>query len=483
MRRRACPALALVAIGCGPGVEDGPHVVERCGSSDPVVLLELAQDETVDVVESVVAFEDRWLIGVRTYDETQESPRPVAERLVSVDACGGARRVLVDGASQVRPPQGRGEPWLACSEHMRVYWLDPSGQAPPRLVPGFETHCPQRLADGSLVGLAEREDRRNDLVRVDLDAAGGATMTTLAEVVTRWEWLGPEADQVVVIADVDEQRRGALRLLDVFGGDSATLHTEVSDVAVSEDGRFLAWMFSQGEPDSFGHGDWTLRELAGGTERSLGPPGRGPLWLDFHGESVSTVWIPHGEGCCFPYSAETEVLSLDTLDSVALDGLVILREAIDGTQLLDRGTASDWTTLVRDMESGDLRTVAGVPDDTWVDDDAFMVLEHRADPLRQSLVRLEAPSFTAQALLTDVYHPVRVADRHWVSVRQPDASHCGPLSVVVEGQGESVLVLDERAHVQLRPTPVEPTMPLVYLGCDEGGASSEVRLAALSVDG
>jgi hypothetical protein len=296
--------------------------------------------------------------------------------------------------------------------------------------------------------------------------------------------MGPDTQNVLALADVNEDGRGDLREVDVFSGAQTTLLTAVDDLAVSPDGRFVAWMVRSPESAAPHGPEWTLYERSTGAERLLGPQGRETGMVVFGDESVAAWSSGDGEGCCFPYDAKTELITLDTLDAVMLDGLVQQQATLDGVQLLDRVTRHDWTTEVRDVATGEIRRVAGVPDATWVEDDAFMVLEGwGANPRRQTLLRLRPHWFGPEVLLTDVRDPIRIADRQWVSVREADASSCGDLVVVEEGRQESGLVIDERVHARLRPIAAGSDISLVYLACDEAGGRTEVRVAELTVDG
>lgn len=443
--------MSIVAPACGPATGEATlyepalydPLAERCGSTEPIQLLALAPNETVEsndpwylderIYTSVARHGDRWLIGVKTFerefippfiDPEENTPNElVSSRVVSVDECGGDVRVVLEGVHGVRVPTGD-EPWTACGGDQGLIAFDPDVVGSAR--PHPDLFCSADVVDGAFVTMTRGlEDETNWLVLARLAVDEPSDITQL--VPGFYETLHVVAGSSLRLVDTADDE---LIEIDVLTGQQRVLRTEVSSWSASDDGRFVQW-----RQKLDGCGPLLLWDRERDEERALGLPEWGcARSFGISGNAVAST----------PEDGEpdlTQLVLLASGDELVLEGGWSSRGQVGQTYVLYQWGEPDALVFVEPGAApsppivGDQRSVQLDDDRVWVfADEAHDDDDPDTPPPPRSLYELAAPAFTPRLVASGLWHPLRLADGRVVNVVDRDLEHQRGTLVLVDGE-------------------------------------------------
>jgi hypothetical protein len=499
--RNAGVLFAGLVVACGPSVKDSPEFAELCGQQGPVQILALADDEVVIGQSSrQVEFEGRWLYPIRQFDRpvlnavaatwgaAYRDFSQVAERLESLDPCGGDRRVIAEGLDEIRVPADPEGPWLGTGqEGTELSTFDPTGSAAPRHLASI---APFRfIAQGRDVYVQRAAER--DFARVTVSADDLKWRVLVDDVLRtslpfpRFPEAPPHRSAVVLRSD------GALVGVDLRTDDVVPLASGVGWFWASwdADGRWVA--YGPGPADELPTEGWLLdRET--GQLRSLdsddGSAFDVQLWWD-----VLSVTRVAQDG-----QSSTEFTWLPDGPTLTRDANMLFVANGDDRQLwlLDR---ADRQVYLYALVDGEPREVAG-PFPEWVSFDGGLWYHDRSpyspseeEPGPYDVVHVPSDTLQPRVVERRVWSEVSLPGDRWARIApgSVDDTLLGRLQIVDGATGDTT-TLDEGVSIDYRwlrpgadgeswPQPWE-TEDFVYGVRDPEGGRTGLWRVALSAD-
>ncbi len=419
--RAACIGLVSMLVACAPDDEEEMDLpIDVCGQDEPVQILALQDDQVIGPATGVARAGDRWLFGVRTFeipltrvDNALREPewRPYAQTdaaIVATGDCGEDRRVVAEGLDTIATRFREDEPWLGCSKLVPgLFWFDPEGAFPPRLV-SDELDCDSYLVVDQSVVFYAGEGRLARARLVDDDVV----IDALLDGIDFGEYLPPlredPPNNLVAVLEDD-----TVVAVDLRSGNVTLLAEGIgSSFSISPDRRWLVWY----EPLDGGLRTrvW-LRDLHEGGDTLISDDDWEWIGVDIH----DSFLVARGEALFVP--ASTRVVALPSLRSESLDGWFDVLDSRDGHVMLD---LRDGRLMRLDPETG-ARHVRAIEYDELVDGDFWSVNPHETLELPEALlpwdiVRATFDSPTPETFRERVFSTVDLGDDHWVAGSERD---------------------------------------------------------------
>ncbi len=443
--RPAASFVTILAMACGPSLVDEPTLTdplvyetlaERCGSTDPILLLALAPNETMASGYSQyfpspgsIQSTDRWMLRISTYDRdltqtsfcdtSEDGPKPVSSRVVSVDRCGGDLQILPDYSTSVRAPKGT-EPWSACGPGHTMIIFDPNVEGSEESYPELE--CTAYAVDGAFVTFTtEAPDQDLMFVRARLRLGEPAEITPLVST-----WWPP---QRVGDSDIFLARDLQLDLLEVNArtGQTRVLRSGVTGFKPTDDGRFVLWTPITGDSPA----PWYLWDRQTDQERALGRSEWSGSWLDASlvGDVVSVSLLEQ-------YPSSTQLILVPSGEELLVTGDWSGYARIGDTYILQRRHEDSTLSLALIEPGSDVPHPIphGILHESWISGESLWTLGSD-EVTSYGLLELAAPDFTPRVVATDVWYPQRLADGRLLTVLDRNANDRYGTLVLVDADG------------------------------------------------
>jgi hypothetical protein len=314
-------------MGCSsPSDPDPTETEELCGSTEPVLLLELSANEhpSRNPLQAIRRVDDRLVYFIETHAEEapyppEESSDVLGQTIYSTGLCGEDRATMGEADLLYDPRHDFGDVVLGCDWATGdVVVLDPKG-GESRVVLAEVGCAALPVADG-IVGVRRYEPgiETGELVYVP-----SLIDPEAQEQVLRQGVLAPFTETTFFFADIRRMRAtgnevltlwpsGEVEAINVVSGESRVELDDVAGFELSFDGGFIMWQ--QGPPVLAG-GYWETREMflrdrAEDENSSLGPGrfgiGSGGVQTgmvrstaDFQNEDTLVVLLPSGKQFSF----------------------------------------------------------------------------------------------------------------------------------------------------------------------------------------
>ena len=236
-------ALCIASTACGeqdpPPLPDA-DLGELCGGNEPVELLTLGPMESAS---TPIVVEERIVVGLEHWDDSGQPTR----RTLSLSACGGDPRAVLDSSGHTIRPRSPSAPWLVWTAEEEIWWIDPTGTSDARFVARGRVLGEH---DGAPIVFVEPYAQTPGMLARMRIEAGTFVLEPIVERVTMTAVQGwPTADALPPSIAFVRTEDAELLEVDLATERTTVVAAGVQHFSVGDRGRFVSW-YPERDPES-----------------------------------------------------------------------------------------------------------------------------------------------------------------------------------------------------------------------------------------